>query len=410
MRAVNLHGMVTILNRSRLLLLSAMAFIGVTACGGGGGYGGGNAYSSMSSSSSASSVSSSSSSTGGATSFSVAMATDQVYPVPNSTASANATLLIDTTTGMSSGSVTLNGITATAITINDAYAGNNGPSVLTLAQSAGSASTWSIGAGATLTAAQLNDLLAGKLYVLVTSSTFPNGALRGQIVPANIRVVFAPVGGAQESPAVSTTASGVAAVTVNTATMKAAVDVNTTGVNTALGAEILASFVGSSSSLAILVADNSTPGRWLNENITLSDTDLANFDSSRWYVNVYTNAHPGGEIRGQFAPNAPTLSALQANIFTPICSGCHSGAGSTLPSVQNLTTASSTFAAVVNVASIEQASVVRIRPYDPDNSYLVRKIQGDPSIGGSRMPLGGQLTQTQIDQIRAWSAAGAKNN
>jgi hypothetical protein len=246
--------------------------------------------------------------------------------------------------------------------------------------------------------------------VLVSSAANANGELRGQIVPSNVKVVFAPMGGAQESPAVTTTASGVAAVTVNTTAKTAAVNINTTGVNTASGAQLSASMVGSSTPIATLVADNSIAGHWLNESITLSDADIANFNSSRWFVNVLTTAHVNGEIRGQFALDPPTLSTLQASIFGAICSTCHTGVGSSLPGVQNLTTASSTYAATVNAASLEQSALVRIRPFDPDNSYLVRKIEGDPSITGSRMPLGGQLTQIQIDQIRAWAAAGARNN
>lgn len=389
------------------LLLNAMLLVSVAACGGGGyGGGGGSSYGSSSMSSSSSSVSSSSS----ASSFAVDLVPEQIFPAPVSNASATATFLFNITTGTGSGDVTLSGVTATAVTINDAYAGNSGAAVLTLTQSSSNANIWSIGSGATLSASQLTDLLAGKLYVLVASSAYPSGELRGQIVPSNITLVFATMGGDQEAPAVTTTATGMAAVTVNPTAMTAAVNLNATGVNTASGAELLASFVGSSSSIATLVADNSTAGHWLNESVSLSAADITNFTSSRWYVNVYTPAHSSGEIRGQFAPNAPTLATLQTDIFTPICSGCHTGVGSTLPGVQNFTTTSATFAATVNVASLEQATLVRIRPYDPDNSYLVRKIEGDAGITGSRMPLGGQLTQAQIDKIRAWAAAGAQNN
>lgn len=397
-------------NGAGYLLLNTILLVGLAACGGGGGYGGGGGGYSSSMSSSSSSVSSSSSSATSASSFAVDIVPEQIFPTPASSATATATFLINTTSGAGSGDVTLSGVTATAVTINDAYAGNSGAAVLTLTQSTSNTNVWSIGSGATLSTAQLTDLLAGKLYVLVTSSAYPSGELRGQIVPSTITLVFAAMGGAQEAPAVTTTASGLAAVTVNTTAMTAAVNLNTTGVNTASGAELLASFTGSSSSIATLVADNSTAGHWLNESVSVTATDITNFTSSRWYVNVYTPAHSSGEIRGQFAPNAPTLATLQTNIFTPICSGCHTGVGSSLPGVQNFTTAAATFAAAVNVASLEQPTLVRIRPFDPDNSYLVRKVEGDATITGSRMPLGGQLTQAQIDQIRAWAAAGAQNN
>lgn len=344
------------------------------------------------------------------TSFTINAAPDQIHPAPGTSASASASFVIDTTAGGASGDVTLTGVNATAVTINGAYAGNSGPVVLSLTQSASNSNVWSLASGASLDAAQRADLLAGKLYVLVASSAYPSGELRGQLVPSDITVVFAPASGEQQSPAVTTAASGVAAVTLNRTAKTAAVNVNTTGADTATAAEVLASFVGSSSLLAVLTADNSRPGHWLNENISLSDADLANFNSSRWYVNVYTPAHPGGELRGQIAAANATLTSVQDNVFTSFCSACHTGVGSALPGVQNLTTAANSFAAAVNVASLEQSSLLRVKPFDPDNSYLVRKVEGHASITGSSMPPTGPLPQTQIDLIRAWVAAGAQNN
>jgi uncharacterized protein (TIGR03118 family) len=105
-----------------------------------------------------------------------------------------------------------------------------------------------------------------------------------------------------------------------------------------------------------------------------------------------------------------TLSQLQTAIFTPRCSGCHTGFGTSLPGVQNLT-AGNTFTSIVNVPSIEQPSLKRIAPGDPDHSYLVQKLEGAAGISGARMPFGGPfLTQAEIDQVRAWVTQGALNN
>lgn len=115
------------------------------------------------------------------------------------------------------------------------------------------------------------------------------------------------------------------------------------------------------------------------------------------------------------APPTVTLSQLQTDVFTPICSVCHNGNGSSLPGVQNLT-AGHTFGNIVNVDSIEQPSLKRIKPGDPDNSYLIRKIEGAAGISGSRMPqgCGGSsspcLDQATIDRIRSWVTQGALNN
>jgi hypothetical protein len=53
----------------------------------------------------------------------------------------------------------------------------------------------------------------------------------------------------------------------------------------------------------------------------------------------------------------------------------------------------------------------RVNASNPDNSYLVHKIEGAPSITGSRMPLGGApLDPALIANVRAWITAGAQNN
>ena len=110
--------------------------------------------------------------------------------------------------------------------------------------------------------------------------------------------------------------------------------------------------------------------------------------------------------------NPPTLSGDVQPILTANCTtGCHGGATPILG--QNLSEGQTT-ASTVNVASIELPSMDRIEPGDPDNSYLVHKIQGtQASVGGTgeRMPLSRDaLTEEQIDIIRAWIADGARDN
>ena len=115
------------------------------------------------------------------------------------------------------------------------------------------------------------------------------------------------------------------------------------------------------------------------------------------------------------APAPVTLTQLQTQIFTPICSGCHTGIGASLPGVQNLT-AGNTFSNIVGVASIEQPSLLRIKPNDPTNSYLIQKIEGAAGISGSRMPFGcggaGNpcLDQATINLVISWVNQGALNN
>jgi hypothetical protein len=109
----------------------------------------------------------------------------------------------------------------------------------------------------------------------------------------------------------------------------------------------------------------------------------------------------GGELQ-------PTFSSIQANIFTPICTQCHAGASAPLSfSLQ----AGFSYDHLVGVPSIEVPELLRVDPGQPDDSYLVMKIEGAPGITGGRMPLGlSPLSAEQIAAIRAWIADGALEN
>ena len=108
-----------------------------------------------------------------------------------------------------------------------------------------------------------------------------------------------------------------------------------------------------------------------------------------------------------------TLSGDVQPIFTSNCalSGCHAG---TNPQEGMNLSAGQTFANVVNVQAMELSTMNRVTPDEPDNSYLVHKVQGTHlSVGGSgdQMPQGrSPLTQPDIDLIRAWIEAGALRN
>ena len=104
---------------------------------------------------------------------------------------------------------------------------------------------------------------------------------------------------------------------------------------------------------------------------------------------------------------APTLAQLQSSVFGPRCSGCHTGGGGALPAAMNLSSASASQAALVGVNSIEVPALKRVSPGDPNNSYIIHKLEGTQTVG-QRMPLGGPfLDQAAINDVRAWIQAGA---
>ena len=111
----------------------------------------------------------------------------------------------------------------------------------------------------------------------------------------------------------------------------------------------------------------------------------------------------------------PTFTSIQRDILTtgdssgrPACTNCHNGN----PFVPGNYTGSNAYAALVNAQSREKPNLVRVAPGDPDNSYMVQKLEGGPNIVGERMPRGGGpfLSSGQMLVIRRWIAEGAQNN
>ncbi len=106
----------------------------------------------------------------------------------------------------------------------------------------------------------------------------------------------------------------------------------------------------------------------------------------------------------------PSLASIQNSIFTPTCSvaGCHSGPpGPNLPAGMDLSSANASFSSLVNIASFQETTILRVATGDADNSYLIQKLEGT-SAQGSRMPQGGPfLDQATIDVIRLWIDIGA---
>ena len=63
------------------------------------------------------------------------------------------------------------------------------------------------------------------------------------------------------------------------------------------------------------------------------------------------------------------------------------------------------------MTSDERPLLKRVAPGDPDNSYIVRKLEGGPDIDGVQMPFGGTPPDAAtIKKVRDWISAGAHNN
>jgi hypothetical protein len=101
---------------------------------------------------------------------------------------------------------------------------------------------------------------------------------------------------------------------------------------------------------------------------------------------------------------APTLASIQANVFTPICTACHTGASA--PQGLRLD-AGTSCANLINAHSPQDSSLIRVVPGNPNASFIIQKLEGTQTVG-ARMPFGGPyLPQSTIDVIRQWIATGA---
>ena len=111
----------------------------------------------------------------------------------------------------------------------------------------------------------------------------------------------------------------------------------------------------------------------------------------------------------------PTFSSIQQEILNTTdssgrlaCINCHNGNAF----VPGNFTGANAYTALVNARSVEKPALLRVAPGDPDNSYMVHKLEGGPNIVGVRMPrgTGPYLTEGQMMVIRRWITEGAQNN
>jgi len=107
-------------------------------------------------------------------------------------------------------------------------------------------------------------------------------------------------------------------------------------------------------------------------------------------------------------PNA-TFTRVQNEVFSGNCAiaGCHARLGAQ----QGMSLAAGTaYANTVRVPSKERPDLFRVSPGNPNGSYLVKKLRGDPDITGLKMPDGGTLTPAQVQLVIDWVRRGAPND
>lgn len=96
-----------------------------------------------------------------------------------------------------------------------------------------------------------------------------------------------------------------------------------------------------------------------------------------------------------------SLDTIQADVFTPTCSGCHSVGGAAEGTGVLLDSTTNSFNTLVSQNSSQATSEIRVIPGDAENSYLVKKLEGTASVGGI-MPPGGSLSEALISNVKTW--------
>ena len=279
---------------------------------------------------------------------------------------------------------------ATAADIRVGGAGTNGAEILSLQQTPALVSQWSA-MSEPLAAADFSAYRAGRLYALVATPANVDGELRGQIVPPDA-VFFDDL-----APIVTLASPGATVTGTVTLQADASDDQGVTDVRFLADGAL----IGSDTTAPYSVDWDTTAATNGTVTLTAEAEDAAG--------NIGVSADVDVTVDN---PVPVSFADIQAQVFGPICSGCHTGpTGGVLPGGMNLSSAADSYAALVNVSSIQQPTLLRVDPGNPDASYLIRKLEGGPGISGSRMPQGGPfLSQATIDMIRQWISDGAANN
>jgi hypothetical protein len=282
---------------------------------------------------------------------------------------------------------------ATSAGVHQGAPGSNGPEMLPLAQTAMMPGQWS-GEVEPLDAERYADYLASSLYAQVATPAELDGEIRGQIVTSDAGMVDS------EAPTVTLTAPADGTDVSDTVALEATATDNLD--------VVVVRFLADGT---LIDSDTTAP-----YSVQWDTTALANGDSTLTAEaeDAAGNVGVSSEVVVTVANAAAvTLEQIQADVFTPTCSvpGCHTGPSSNLlPSGMNLSSAADSAAALINVPSLQEPSLNRVTPGDPDNSYLIHKLEGSNTIG-TRMPQGGPfLSQATIDMIRQWITDEADGN
>lgn len=205
-----------------------------------------------------------------------------------------------------SGSIAINGMTATMAHVHQGEVGVNGGVIVNLAETPPGSGTWSVPTGTVLTEAQATAFSTGGLYANAHTIENPGGEIRGQI---GREVYAAQMNASQEVPTNSSAATGVGFVSLDPVTKQFTARMTLTGM-AATVAHIHTGNLGANGSVIFALTQTATgSGIWVSAaDATMTDAQITAMKAGGLYFNAHSVAFPGGEIRGQIARNVRSIT------------------------------------------------------------------------------------------------------
>jgi hypothetical protein len=119
-----------------------------------------------------------------------------------------------------------------------------------------------------------------------------------------------------------------------------------------------------------------------------------------------------GSTDAPSAPPAPTFTQVRTEVVNNDCSGpfCHSATvgGFMLGAPDALY--KELVGPKATGGKCGTSGLDRVVPGDPDHSLLYLKLKGNPPCGDAMPSNNGPLDPAKVEMVRAWIAAGAKND
>jgi hypothetical protein len=227
--------------------------------------------------------------------FAVQLSARQEVPPNTTTASARGLLVLDPVSKKFSATVTAVGMTSTAAHIHTGAVGANGGVTFPFTETSPGSGVWTAAADASMTDAQIATLKAGGMYFNVHSAAFTGGQVRGQI---GRNVGVASMTGAQEVPAVTTSATGTGTLVVDPATRAASGGIVVSGI-TPLFAHIHLGATGANGPVIVPLTDAGGGVFNVPAGTVLTADQFSAFKLGNLYFNAHSTAFASGEIRGQ---------------------------------------------------------------------------------------------------------------